>query len=161
MTSFKHVCLLGLVAGLGFVATPAFSEDGHSLPHHHLALFVGAGEERLRGVSHAEKAIGVEYELRFEEKWGIGAVLERVDVNHHTNKALVVPFSYHPGGNWRFFAGPGYEFTENKDKFLVRLGGGYEFHLNDRWTISPEVVFDSIDGGSSVYLLGIAVGYGF
>jgi hypothetical protein len=161
MTRYEIGLLVALATGLITATSGALAEEGHSLPHSHLALFVGAGQESHHGTSHSEKATGFEYEFRFEEKWGIGAVLESVQVNHHTNTVLVVPFSFHPGGNWRLFAGAGYEFTKKKDKLLIRLGGGYEFHLNDHWTIAPEIVLDSVEGGANSYLLGIAIGYGF
>lgn len=161
MTHYKDALRIALAFSLVIMTSAALASEEHSLPHSHMALFIGAGEESHHGTTHSETGFGLEYELRFEEKWGIGVVLERVEVNHHTNTVLAVPFSYHPGGNWRLFAGPGYEYTKTKDKFLVRLGGGYEFHINDRWTLAPEVVFDLVEGGSEDYLIGVAIGYGF
>ena len=74
---------------------------------------------------------------------------------------VVVPISFHPAGGWRLFVGPGYEFTEKKDKALVRVGAGYEFHLRGHWTLSPEVIGDFINGGAQTWLAGIAIGYEF
>ena len=57
--------------------------------------------------------------------------------------------------------GPGYEFTDKKDKFLVRIGAGYEFHLRGNWSIAPEFVFDYIENHTTVWMAGLALGYQF
>lgn len=126
-----------LVICFSFSAKAA--EDGHGAAgHKHLAMFVGAGKEETPGHKHDATAIGFEFEYRLNDDWGVGAVVESLDVEHRGNVVLVVPFSYHFSG-FRAFAGPGYEIKQNirKDKWLLRLGLGYEFHLNEHWTVAP------------------------
>ncbi len=139
------------------------ADPGHGdLPRHHVALFLGAGVETKRdGENESAFAIGGEYEYRFHEKWGIGAAVEGLGRDTIRDGVLVVPISFHPSGGWRLFAGPGYEFTEKHDKPLLRVGAGYEFHLQGHWTISPEIVGDFISGGAQTWLAGVAIGYGF
>ena len=60
-----------------------------------------------------------------------------------------------------FFRGPGYEFTEKKDKFLIRAGVGYKFHLGGQWSLHPELMGDFIEGGIITWIGGIAIGYEF
>ena len=60
-----------------------------------------------------------------------------------------------------FFSGPGFESNSEKDNFLIRFGIAYEIIFNERWSASPEILVDFIEGGAKTYLLGIAVGYGF
>lgn len=75
--------------------------------------------------------------------------------------SLAALVSFHPGGHWRLFAGPGYEFAENEDEFLIRIGVGYEFSVGDDWTLAPELVGDFLEGGKRTYILGLAVGREF
>lgn len=59
------------------LAWSAEDEEHGALPHHHLALFAGARVETQRGhSSHGGFAVGLEYEYRFHQRWGIGGVVE-------------------------------------------------------------------------------------
>ncbi len=150
-----------------FIVPAAFaSDDGHHgmAGHKHIALFVGSGQEEDKAAhTHSATAIGLEFEYRLNDEWGIGGVVERLRAHGHDNTVVVVPVSYHFGGNFRAFAGPGWEFDDRggKDKFLARLGFGYEFHINDHWTVAPEALVDFVENGHKTWLLGIAIGYGF
>ncbi len=135
-------------------------QDGHS--RHHVALFLGAGVETKRdGKNESAFAIGGVYAYRFHEKWSIGAAVEGLGRDTIRDGVIAVPVSFHPSGGWRLFAGPGYEFTEHGDKPLLRVGAGYDFHLDGHWTVSPEIVGDFISGGAQTWLVGVAIGYGF
>jgi hypothetical protein len=135
-------------------------EGGHS--RHHVALFFGAGVETKRdGHDESAFAIGGVYEYRFHEKWGVGAAVEGLGSDTIRDAVIALPISFHPSGGWRLFAGPGVEFTDHADKALVRVGAGYEFHLHERWSITPEIVGDFISGGAQTWLLGVGIGYGF
>ena len=59
------------------------------------------------------------------------------------------------------FAGPGMEFTSKKDKFMVRLGLGYEFPLGGHLSLAPEVMTDFIESGAVTWIGGLAIGYEF
>jgi hypothetical protein len=161
MALLATTCLV--IGGLG---TPSASaeEGGHSAAgHKHIALFAGAGSEETPTKSHEAKALGLEFEYRLSDRWGIGATLESLDVHHRGNVVVVVPFSYHFGGGFRAFAGPGYELKqqERNDKGLLRIGIGYEIHLNERWTLAPEALVDILEGDGDTWLVGLALGYGF
>jgi hypothetical protein len=111
--------------------------DDHGAHRHHVGLFVGAGVETKRDGGKKEKgpAIGLEYEWRFKKKWGVGGAVEALGGESIRDLSIVAPVSFHPAHGWRLFAGPGHEFTESKDHFLLRAGVGYMFHLNERWSI--------------------------
>ena len=132
------------------------------LPHSHIAGFLGFARESRPGTPDEDGgAAGLAYEYRFHEHWGVGGVAEVLGGDFIRNVTLVVPVSWHPTGNWRFLAGPGYEFTDKKDKFLVRVGAGYEFHLGGNWTLAPECILDYIETDTTVWIARLALGYEF
>lgn len=138
-------------------------EEGHGgLPYHHVAVIVGGGVETESGHSdRAGVALGLSYEYRFHEKWGIGASVDALGQNTSRDSAVAVPVSYHLTERWRLFAGPGVEFADHGNEFLIRLGVGYEFRLSGKWTLAPEFVADLVEGGKSLFIGGVAFGYEF
>ncbi len=163
--SFKRVMGITILAAvLAPGGAQAMGGDDHGDLHpHHLALFLGAGLETGREGGEKDKgfAAGLEYEYRFHERWGVGGVFETLGGDTIREISLIVPVSLRPVGGLRLVAGPGYETTEKKDKFLLRLGAGYEFHLGGNWTLAPELNADFVDGGAIIWLGGVAIGYGF
>ena len=144
------------------VAWSTEDADHGGLPHHHLALFVGGGLETEHGESsRAGFALGLVYEYRFHEKWGIGAAVDALGQNTTRETAVAVPVSFHPTERWRLFAGPGVEFTDHGDELLIRMGVGYEIPLHGKWTIAPEFAADFIEGGKRLFIGGFALGYEF
>jgi hypothetical protein len=158
------VSIVGFSLGFVSLAALANEEAGHhQYPHHHIALFAGAGIERDND-NHEESgsAFGLEYEIQFSEKWGVGLDLEYLSGSGtHRSWVAAVPLSYHPSEKWRLFTGPGMEFDSKENKFLMRVGVAYEIPFRKRWTASPEVLVDFIEGGATTYVLGFSVGYGF
>ena len=152
-----------LVLVLYSAVAGAAEENGHhAVPHHHINVFAGLGVETKR--DHADEegfAIGIGYEYRFHQNWGIGLALEGLGQDTVRDVVLVVPVSLHPGGHWRLVTGPGYEFTETKDKALWRFQAGYEFSMGGDWTLSPELIGDFIEGGAITWIGGIAIGRTF
>ena len=151
--------MLCLVFLLLFAAMPAVASDP---PHHHLGAFAGFVSESRPGKSDENGyAAGLVYEFRFHEHWGISGAVEGLGSDFVRNMTIVVPASWHPAGGLRFFAGPGYEFTDKKDEFLVRVGLGYEFHLGGKWTLAPEMMFDYVESDTTIWLAGLVLGYEF
>ena len=131
------------------------------IPYHHLAIFAGPGVEEKKDHDENTYAIGLEYEYRFTNLFGIGAVYETLGKDTVRNEALVFPLSIHPGGAWRVFIGPGYEWHDNKEKFLARVGAGYGFHFAGNWSIAPEAYIDFVENGDRTWIAGVAVGFHF
>ena len=134
------------------------SEESHS---HHLAIFAGPGTEEKKDHDEDTYAVGLEYEYRINEKIGVGVVYETLGKDTIRNEAVVFPFSVYPGKGWRLFAGPGYEWHDNKEKWLVRAGAGYGFHLGGQWSIAPEAYVDFIENGDRTWIAGLAIGFHF
>ena len=157
--------LLGSVLLVG----TASAEGGHSgdehheeIPNHHLGLFIGSGWETKRDGHEDDKglALGLEYVYKFHRRWGIGGVFETLGDETIREITVIVPVSFYPGAGWRLVAGPGIETTETKEKAMVRLGVGYNFHLG-KWSISPEGFADYVEGGAVIWIGGVAFGYRF
>ena len=119
-----------------------------------LAVFVGVTHE---GQRHNGLALGIEYERRLNESFGVGIVAE------HTFGDLdfwvyAVPFAYHTG-RWKFYIAPGVEDGDHGNESLVRLGGEYAFEVG-AWEISPQLDIDFV-GGEETLVLGVTFGKGF
>ena len=152
------IVLSGLLCCEAFAAEEA---GHHQFPHHHVAIFAGAGIERDGNHEEEGLALGLEYEVQWSEHWGIGVDAERLfGSGQHRSWVAVIPVSFHATESWRLFSGPGIE-SGSEDKFLMRFGVAYEISLNEHWSASPEILVDFIEGGAKTYVIGIAVGYGF
>ena len=144
----------------------AAEDGGHHLPHNHIALTVAAVyEEQADGHHQRGSMLGLAYVRQQSEHWGWGVALEMEAFGDNNDRVgvLVVPVSYFLNERWRLLAGPGIEFTEpgEKEHAVFRIGAGYEFKLGEHFTLAPEAVVDFVAGGTTVYVLGFALGYGF
>ena len=161
----RAFCLLAVTAA--FSATSyAEEESGHHLPHNHIALLAGIAYEETDDGHHEDgHVVGVEYIRQFSEHWGWGVGFESEVFGNEQKRhgVLAFPISYFPGNRWRLFAAPGIEFRESgePDKAMFRLGAGYEFELGEHFTLAPEAQVDFIAGGTKVYVIALALGYGF
>lgn len=131
---------------------------GHEHEHHknEVGLFAGlAFEHRENGVS-----LGVDYERRLSEKFGLGVLAEHTwgDLDFWV---FAVPFRYHVN-RWKFTMAPGVEKTDEHTDGLLRLVVSYEFPLESStatgWGIGAAI---DILEGEQVYMIGAALGFGF
>ena len=160
----KRVSLLIGVLFVGCFSAPSSwgaEGEGHS-GHGHLGLFVGVGEGDSGSSTNSAKAAGLVYEYKFGNGWDLGGAVEGLDVHGHSSTIGVVEAGYTLANGFRLFGGPGFELKSNPahDKWLMRAGVNYEFHINDKWTLAPEVYFDAIENGASVWMVGFVLGYG-
>ena len=151
-----------LQSGSVFAAGEEVHASGdHAIPHHWVAASIGYAIERKREKDQEAGVVGLEYGYRFAERWGIGAVIESVSSDTARDDAVAIPISFHPYAGWRLFLGPGVEFAEKGNEWMIRAGVGYEFELRDRWTLAPEFAYDIIESGKRTYILGLALGRSF
>ena len=163
ITKMSAIYLTGVLFFAAIFPNPTWAAEGKdSLPNNNLALFLGLAAETQRDTPDENTfAVGLEYEMRFREHWGIGARVEFLGHDTIRDAVVVMPVCFHPKGHWRVFAGPGAELTSREDKFLVRIGVGYEIPLVGHWRLAPEVMGDFIDGGAITWTGGLAIGYEF
>ena len=156
-----HSILSGIIAVTGIANVHA--EEYGRLPLHHAAMFAGVGvEESKQAHNESGIALGLKYRLLFHPKWSIGADIEKLFGDGPDRSwVIAMPLSFYLTERWRLFLGPGYEISDNHDKYLTRSGLAYEFEMSGGWSLAPEIVIDFISGGTTTYVAGIAVGYGF
>lgn len=141
------VALLALMLGAldasaGSPVSDASQDHGDA--HYHKNL-VGV----VLGITHGGRrknapALGLEYERRFSESFGVGGVLEYTGGDAEVWVAAI-PFAYHIG-HWKFYVAPGVEDGHHGTEELVRLGGEYAFELSGGWEVAPQINVDFVDG---------------
>lgn len=131
------------------------SGHGHGYHTHTLGGFIGRAQE---GRENAP-AIGIEYEYRFNERFGIGAVGE-----YTGDKAdfwvLAIPFGFH-FGHLKTYIAPGIEKSDEHTEELIRVGAEYAFPISDDgWEIAPQINVDFVDG-EEIWVFGVLIAKGF
>ena len=149
---------LALLAS-GFACAEETAHDGDSHGHaahkNVLALFVGAATDGRRDKG---PALGLEYERRLSDRFGIGVVVERT-FGDLDSMVYAVPFAYHSGA-WKAYIAPGIEDREgHHTEKLIRIGTEYAFKAGS-WEVAPQVNVDFVEG-SQVFVIGLAFGKGF
>ena len=148
VSAIKAALVLTLLAFAASTLSAADDVDGYL--HHHVNFFAGLGvETKDGGESKDGFAIGGQYELQFHENWGVGGIVEFLGQDTIRDLVLAFPVAFHPGAGFRLFAGPGVEFLPKGEKFLFRVGGGFEIHLPGHWHVAPEFFVDLIESGSN------------
>ncbi len=120
----------------------------------HIAFILGAAHEARR---ENGGIIGVEYERRLSQSFGIGALAE------HTFGDLdfwiyAIPFGYHID-RWKLYVAPGIEDGHLGTELLIRVGGEYSFEVGS-WEFSPTVDIDFVDSEVAIGG-GVSIGWGF
>jgi hypothetical protein len=161
--------LAALLVGLAISVT-SLAEEQHGAAaesHEHgfhknsIGGFIGFTGEDNRSGEGRERAItlGLEYQRRFSESWGVALVAERAfgDLDF---TVITVPLVYHRGP-WAFGAGPGIEIPDHghEDEFVFRVVGSYEFDRGG-YEIAPEAGLDFV-ASEVVFFAGLVIGFGF
>jgi len=144
--------------------------EAEEIHRHHFAVLAG-------GSHNTEKdggTIGADYEYRFHRRLGALASFEYVGGDFRED-VYVFTAAWHPWKGLRLIAGPGFdrelkrkEETEHlaeaehhsKYRALFWTGAAWEFHVNEHWTVGPEIAVDVLKG-EKVFVYGINIGWGF
>lgn len=121
--------------------------------------FVGLAREDVepRGF-----AVGLDYEYRLSERWGVGGFAETVDGEGRTFVGGAQAF-LHATDALVLIAGTGRERKDEHWGTILRVGAFYEIPLSDGWVISPAASYDFSleDSEEDVLGLGVNLGYGW
>ena len=146
-------------------------EDDHHVHPNHAAVFFGASTPK-KDKSETSFALGIEYERRLNDLFGVGAVVDFVFGDFKRNALAGGAVFLHPVGDLTLLAAPGAEWVE-KDKlgasgptttneafFIIRLGASYPFHIGSG-SITPMFNVDFIGDSKTTFVYGVSFGYGF
>ncbi|WP_422358515.1 hypothetical protein [Reichenbachiella sp.] len=144
--------------------------------NHKLSLIIGhayvpAGVNILREkVWTVLPSWGLDYDFRFNEKWGLGIHTDLVveSFEYEGNEKIVFertrPFSAVLVGSRKFgkhltlMAGGGIEYAKEENLKLVRIGFDYGWELPNEWELSASLMSDfKIDAYNS-WVIGLGVG---
>ncbi len=155
-----------LLWSLFFYVNVSASDQGHESPdmaEHQEHGFHKNTAGVFTGITHAGRrkngpAIGFEYARRFNESFGLGAVVEYTGGDGDFWVAAL-PVIWHLG-HWKLYAAPGIEDGDHGTEELLRLGVERAFVLSDGWEIAPQVNVDLVDG-EEVWVFGVFFAKGF
>ena len=140
------------------VGEPAHgSTQGHEVHHFHkneLGVFAGIANNGRRNKA---PSLGIGYERRINDSFGIGAVAEYA-FGDADFLVVVVPFSYHIK-SWKLVVAPGVEDGDHGTESLIRFGAGYGFKKGG-WMVTPQLNVDFVDG-DDVWVFVVGIGKGF
>lgn len=148
-------CMLALTVIDGTVCA---SEDGHHAGYHrnYVAVFGGVtSKDRRKNAA----TIGIEYERRLSERYGLGFIYEHAYGDLDFN-IYAIQFAFH-SGPWKWYVAPGIEDAKRHpgNEFLLRVGVEYAFEMGT-YELAPQFDVDYVDG-DTVLVLGVTVGRGF
>lgn len=152
--SSLFIIIFALLA-VGAFARGAEAAEGHDYHPHHAALFLGGTSSS--GGKHGA-TIGVEYEYRFHQKFGVTGILDYAGGEIDTT-IVAAGLLYHAVADLRLLVAPGADFHDGKEEFVVRVGAVYDFHVGD-WSISPTLHIDLLEAKENV-VYGLGFGRGF
>ena len=168
-TEYWLALAAALIIGLA-MSTNGRAEEHHGSAaesHEHgyhknvIAGFIGFTGEDSRSGEGRERALtlGLEYERRFSEAWGVLVAAERAfgDLDF---TVITVPLVYHRGP-WAFSAGPGIELPDHghEDEFVFRVAGTYGFDRGG-YELAPKAGLDFV-AGEVVFFAGLVIGFPF
>lgn len=150
---FSSVLMIPLSVALTLTHLPARGQHGGpgAFPGHTLGVFIGDTSED--SLNREGLTLGLEYEYRVSEGFGLGLTAEHIGGDFDTG-VFVLPAAFH-SGPWKFYTGPGIEFHSGERESLLRVGVEYGFHFKN-YEISPQVDFDFVDG-ERLFVIGLVI----
>ncbi len=158
--------IIGCLFTMALTSTAGAEESHHSgtqeFHRHHASLIVGNTFDE-----HGENgfSVGGDYEYRLNKWFGLGVGLEYAggDFEH---VLIGIPLLFHPNEHWRFAVAAATEIhkegehEEREREAIVRTGVGYQFHIGNGYSISPEFNVDFSEH-ETLYVIGLSFGFGW
>ena len=151
------ICLLSLSP---VVATAGSEAEGGSAEEEYRSQIILFGGNTQDGSDHGA-ATSLGYLYRLGKHFRIGGFAEYAggDFDLFLLGFDTVVF---PIGGWYARVAPCVEFEESEARFVTRVGTGYEFEFGPRWSLAPEVVWDTNRREREhTFVYGLAVAFKF
>jgi len=103
--------------------------------------------------------VGIDYEYRVNQLLGLGGGVEKANGELDAVTTLAVA-DIHLNNGLIFQLGPGYERRHHENVLVSRIGGLYEFEI-ENFTIPPQLHWDYHEHGPNAVVAGIALGFAF
>lgn len=142
--------LLLILGSVGAHSTQA--KEGY---HHFPEIFIGA----THFDNETNFTYALEYEYKFNPKFGAGLIYERTENAHHGDGVTlkIAALYYHPVSSFRLGIGYGEEKVGGEIQHteeLYRVVASYDYHF-ENFSVAPTLAFDFIDGETAtVFGLG-------
>jgi hypothetical protein len=157
-----------LLIGLAAPLHGQESEDEEEERLNAVELFLGGVTETSESATGFGAGLG--YVRRLSSLWGLGVAGELSTTDVERAWLLNVPIYFYPAGGLGIKVGPVIEGSKEKPEegeeseteteLGVRFGAAWEFEVGERFTVSPEVNLDLVDG-STTWVYGLTFGLGF
>lgn len=154
----RTTALMKIACAALLLAPASASWAGEAEGHRHaIALFTGVSDGEEQDLS-----LGLEYEFRPVDLFGVGLIAEHTPGAHHDGATVAAGALFaHPWRGLRITAGAGTESEPHHgDEFLLRAGMAYEFHLEESLLLTPSFGVDFVDG-EEILVYGISFGLAF
>ena len=157
LSVFVAVMLTLTIIDVAAAETEREHPEGADSHRHSMELFLGNTNEE----SEDAFTIGLGYEYRLEEHFGVGFLVEGI-AGDLREWIIGVPLFIHPYKDWRFVLAPGVQHSRDtkEEELLFRVGAAYEFEVG-RLSITPAFNVDFVNNVGEVYVFGVGFGWGF
>ena len=165
MNSILKLIMSLVVAGFCLNMPPAWAmssepgaevSNGHRESSHHFSLLLAG--THIEEADHTSFTIGIDYEYRVNRSLGLGFVVEHAFESIDATTLIAVA-DIHIWEGLALQIGPGIEFVDEDSFFVGRIGALYEFELENKYTITPQLHYDFSHEDAVVF--GVAFGRGF
>jgi hypothetical protein len=164
---------LGVIAWLVLLSISQFSgpsvaAEDHGFQHHHVAVSVG-GRTPLEATSETSRAVGADYEYRFDARWGAGVIADAAIGSHKRSALISGGVTFRPSPRLRLGTGPGLELvekgksgggTKNEAHLIWGVSGYYEFHVGD-FAVGPVLFVDFVGETKTNLTYALSIGRGW
>lgn len=150
------LCAL-LVAGIVALVPPGGAEEERK--NELSAIVAGTHEDESTYFT-----LGVEYKRELSELFAMSAIGEVVVEGDSRDGVGVLLAVLNPWSGLHLLAGPGFERSPEGTSFLFRVGAGWGFEFGERYSLTPAVEFDFVDGDDGVdqvVVFGVSFGFAF
>jgi len=149
----RLLAVAAVLAAVGCASTSGEAAPPAYAPHTMNVLIGGSFDRGGDG-----PALGGTYEYRKRGKVGFGGFAD-VAFGNDTSTVVGGAVFVRPEERWGLMAGPGVEFINGNTNVLARIGGWYEFPM-DEFTISP-IGWIDLDSDDVSFFIGVALGLRF
>ena len=158
---FAKIAFMSMALLMSSSLALAGGNDHGADKKHIVGVFLGATNDAH---SETDGTAGIEYEYKFTEHFGIGAVYEHSPDAHNDDGVSVYLASayWHPYAGWRIGLGIGEEKlhgSHGHEESLYRASIAYDFHIGG-FGIAPTFNLDRVDG-ESIEVYGVTLSKAF